>query len=170
VGVGLSSNPEQALSELFHRHVESYLMGEAASRNDEEVWHAFREPLDRMKVTPRLRPKRIVAPNFEYEFAGAWKNKIWHVYEAVSFDLVDASSILAKANRWFGQGANLQESTEPFQMHFLIGEPREHAMEPTFIKAQNILSKIPGEKELILESKRDEFAEELAREISLHPE
>ena len=170
IGVGVAQDPQQALAEIFHRQVETYLTGEATRRSDDDVWRVFREPLDRVHVTPRLKPKRIVAPDFEYEFKTSWKNEVWRVYEPVSFDLVEETSILDKANRWLGRISCLSESKERFRTYFLLGEPRREAMRHTFTKAQNILHKIPGDKDFIRESERDSFAIELAREIDSHGE
>ena len=114
-GVGLSSDLARTLRELFERHVERYLMvGETARRSDEEVWRVFREPLERVHVAEGLRPKRIVASSYEYEFERSWRNEIWHLYEPVSFDMVDAGSMLEKANRWVGRATSLQDSAEEF--------------------------------------------------------
>src|ERR1035437_8519204 len=89
-GVGLSADLDRTLNELFQRHVEQYAVsGESPRRTDEDVWRGFREPLDRSLVTARLKTKRIVAPNYEYEFEHSWKNEIWRVYEPVSFDLIE---------------------------------------------------------------------------------
>jgi hypothetical protein len=170
IGVGLSPDPSKTLEELFQRYVEAYVSGESKARSDDDVWRSFREPLDRAHVTPRLKAKRIVAPNFEYEFKGSWKNEILHVYEPVSFDLADKSSLLDKANRWLGRAETLMDSPEKFAIYLLLGEPRDEAMKQTFHKAKNILNKIPGKKELISESEREPFAEQLAREIAEHPE
>jgi hypothetical protein len=168
-GVGLSANLNETLNELFQRHVEQYaLSGELPRRTDEDIWRVFREPLDRALVTPRLRPKRIVAPNFEYEFERSRKNEIWHVYEPVSFDLVESASILAKAHRWVGQATSLRESPDPFRIHLLLGEPKDERLQATFIKAQNILHEMPGRREFVRESEAEAFAEELAREVQGH--
>ena len=37
-----------------------------------------------------------------------------------------------------------------------------------FSKAQNILNKMPGQKELVKESEAEAFAEELQREVEFH--
>jgi hypothetical protein len=169
-GVGLTSDPTQTLNEIFHRHVETYAAGETASRSDGDVWRVFREPLDRRNVTPRLKPKTITAPNFEYKFESAWKNGSWRVLEPVSFDLVEESSILDKANRWVGRVNGLIDSPEKFTTYLLLGEPRDSRMRSAFFKAQNLLNKIPGEKEFILESDRESFADELAHEMMQHAE
>jgi hypothetical protein len=169
-GVGLSSDLDRTLNELFQRHVDQYAVsGESPRRTDDEIWRVFREPLDRAFVTPRLKPKRIVAPSYEYEFERSWKNEVWHVYEPVSFDMVEAASMLDKANRWVGRATSLMDSADPFRIHMLLGEPSDERLRPMFVKAQNILNKMPGRKEFIRESEADAFAQELAREIEGHP-
>jgi hypothetical protein len=167
-GVGLSSDLDRTLTELYRRHVERYISVVETRRTDEEVWRVFREPLDRVHVTPWLNPKRIVASSYEYEFERSWKNEIWHVYEPVSFDMVEAGSMLEKANRWVGRATSLMDSSDSFRIHMLLGEPTDDRLKGTFIKAQNILNKMPGKKEFIHESEADAFAEELAREVAKH--
>jgi len=169
-GVGLSPDPRRTLMELYHRQVEEYLSNDLTRRSDDDVWRVFREPLDRVHVTPRLKPKRIIAPDFEYEFQRSWKNNVWHVYEPVSFDLIEESSLLDKANRWYGRARCLFESRDRFKVYFLIGEPRTEGLKAAFSKAQNILHKIEGEKDFILESERESFASHLAGEIDSHGE
>lgn len=169
-GAGLSADLDRTLCDLYQRHVERYAAcGESPGRRDEDVWRAFREPLDRLFVTPRLRPKRIVAPSYEYEFERSWKNEIWHVYEPVSFDMVEAASMLEKANRWVGRATSLMDSPDPFRIHMLLGQPTDDRLQATFVKARNILHKMPGRKEFILESEAEAFAQELAREVAEHP-
>ncbi|MGA2352212.1 MAG: DUF3037 domain-containing protein [Terracidiphilus sp.] len=168
-GVGLSANLNHTLEELYCRYVEQYTSrNDLPRRTDEDVWRVFREPLDRVQVTPRLSPKRIVGSNWDYEFERSWKNEIWHVLEPVSFDMVEAGSMLDKANRWVGRATSLVDSSETFSIHMLLGEPADDRLKETFIKAQNILNKMPGRKEFVHESEADAFAEELARDVAKH--
>jgi hypothetical protein len=167
-GVGLSSNLENTLGELFERFVEQYSRaGESVRRTDEEVWKVFREPLERRDIASKLFPKKIVAPNYEYEFQHSWKNHAWHVCEPVSFDLVEASSILDKANRWVGRAMSLSESEEDFKIHVLLGEPHDESLRSTYVKAQNILHKMPAVKEFVSEDDAEQFADHLKSEAGL---
>jgi hypothetical protein len=168
-GVGLSANLDNTLAELFDRYVERYATrpGEAR-RDDEDVWRVFREPLEELHVTAHLEPKRIIASSYDYEFQRAWKNEIWHLYEPVSFDLVDAGSILDKANRWVGRATSLNDSSDRFKIHMLLGEPQDDRLRTTFVKAQNILNKMPGQKDFVRETEAFAFADELAREVLSH--
>jgi hypothetical protein len=100
-GAGLSHDLERTAAELFDRYVERYSMtSDGNRRDDEDIWRTFRDSLERRHVTAYLEPKRIVAPNYDYEFRRAWKNEIWHVYEPISFDVVDGGYMAEKANHW----------------------------------------------------------------------
>lgn len=168
-GTGITSNLDQTLGDLYRRYVEYYIAhAEGQRRTDDDVWRQFREPLDRVRVTPYLSPKRIVAPSYEYEFERSWKNEVWHLLEPVSFDMIDASSLLDKANRWVGRATSLMDSSEPFRLHILLGEPADDRLGSTFIKAQNILNKMPVRKDFVRESEAESFAEDMARKIELH--
>jgi hypothetical protein len=169
VAYGVSTDLDSTLAELYDRYVERYAgQPEIPSRSDDEVWRVFREPLERRSVLPHLTPKKIVAPDFEYEFRAGWKNKVWHVYEPVSFDLVEAGSLLDKANRWLGRSANLSESSESFQMHLLVGAPQNPHLKDVFRKAHNILQKMDGNPEIVMEYDAERFATDLEQEIRVH--
>jgi hypothetical protein len=167
-GVGVSADLDATLKELFVKFVDRFTLPEASNRDDEEVWKVYREPLDRLNVTPYLNPKKIVAPNFEYQFEHSWKNETFHLYEPISFDLLEPSSILDKANKWLGRGTILSDSSEKFRMYLLLGEPRADGLKGAFIKAQNILNRMPGHPNFIKESEAEDFAEHLAEEIREH--
>ena len=165
-GIGLSSDLEKTLAELFDRYVQRYVTRQDATRrNDEDIWRVFRTPLEVRNVTSHLSPKRIVASNYDYEFGRAWKNEIWHVYEPVSFDMVDPGSILDKANRWVGRATSLNDSSDRFKIHMLLGEPQDDRLQSTFVKAQNIMNNMPGQPEFIREGEAESFADELARKV-----
>lgn len=165
-GSGVSSNLEATLTELYERYVAQYEVDRGRPRrDDDDVWKTFRVPLEKRKVAARLHPKKIESPDYEYEFDRAWKNGIWHVYEPVSFDLSDAKGILDKACRLSGRAYNLQGSREPFKIHLLVGVPQDESLLPAFSRAEKILRKMPGEKDLVFESQADAFAEEVEREV-----
>jgi hypothetical protein len=163
---GVSADLDRTLHELYERYVERYTGSqEVLSRSDDEVWRVFRDELDRRNV--RLAPKKITAPDYEYQFRAAWKNDVWHVYEPVSFDLVEANSLVDKANRWVGRSASLADSPEPFRLHLLIGAPQDPQLQPAFTRARNILRKMSGNPELVMESEASAFAAELERKIGV---
>jgi hypothetical protein len=168
-GCGQTENPEKTLEYLFERMVSHYEKeGQHTMRNDNDVWRVFKKEFEKRHVLNRLRSKQIKTQNYDYEFKQAWKNENWHVYEPVSFDLVEPESILEKANKWLGRATTLRDSQDAFILHMLLGEPSIEKNRSAFEKAENILKKIPGEKELVYERNAEEFSEELATEMTTH--
>jgi hypothetical protein len=90
------------------------------------------------------------------------------LYEPVSFDLVEPTSIVEKANRWLGRGVALHDSTEEFKIYFLLGEPKQPAALQAFEHARRLLEKIPSQKKLIREEELEAFAESLAEDVASH--
>lgn len=170
-GGGQTENPGKTLEELFERMVERYeVRGQRPSREDGDVWRVFKKEFETQHVLSHLRPKRITAPDDDYEFEHAWKNQRWHMYEPISFDLLEAESIKNKANRWLGRMINLNDAPEKFKLHLLLGEPSIEKLRPAYTKAENILNKMPVEKVFVREHEAGAFSVSLAAEIAVHDE
>jgi len=168
-GGGFTENPRLEIERLFERLVEKYIEGnERISRTDDEVAKPFRATLETRRVASFVQPKRISGKDFEYDFQFAWKNSIWHLYEPVSFDLLDPNSIRDKANRWLGRGMALQDANEAFKIYFLLGEPKSDDAKGAFVNARHILEKVPGQKQLVQEAWIEKFSQEVAEEIARH--
>jgi hypothetical protein len=166
-GGGFTEEPAVTLGELYKRFVERYVAdAEQASRTDEEIARPFKAKLG--KALESLGPKRIEARDYQYEFRFGWQNSIWHLYEPVSFDLLDPNSIREKAVRWYGRSAALQEAPERFKIHFLLGEPRQPGTEEAFKNALHLLAKTPGQRQIVREREIEPLAEHLAEEIARH--
>jgi Protein of unknown function (DUF3037) len=164
---GFTEDVTKTTDELFKRLVERYVAGaEQVSRTDEEIAKPFKARLG--KTAEKLAEKKIETKDYQYDFRFAWKNDIWHLYEPVSFDLVDPGSIREKANKWLGRGVALHDAREKFKIHFLLGEPRQDETKKAFENAIHLLSKIPGHKELVRENELEHFAEHVAEEIGSH--
>jgi hypothetical protein len=166
-GGGITDDPAAVLAELYKRMVERFIAGATqVSRSDEEIAKPFKTTLGR--VATKLSEKTIETEDYQYDFRLAWKNDVWHLYEPVSFDLVDPGSIREKANKWLGRGVALSEARERFKIHFLLGEPRQVGTKQAFENALHLLEKIPAPKELVRESEVEGFAQHVAEEIRSH--
>jgi hypothetical protein len=166
-GGGFSEDLANTMDELFKRLVERYIAGaEQVSRTDDEIAKPFKARLGR--VAEKLAEKKIETKDYQYDFRFAWKNDIWHLYEPVSFDLVDPNSIREKANRWLGRGVALHDAREEFKIHFLLGEPRQDGTKAAFENALHLLQKIPGQKQLVRENEVERFAARVTQEIVSH--
>jgi hypothetical protein len=167
-GGGLSEDLSGTVNELYARLVERYVRAqEQQSRSDDEIAKPFKARLEQKRVANRVQPKEIVTPDYQYEFRFACRNGIWHVYEPVSFDLVDPNSIGEKAARWLGRGTALHESAEQFKIHFLLGEPRQKEAQKAFAHAMHLLEKI-HDAELVREKDVESFADGVAQDITQH--
>lgn len=166
-GGGFSDDPAKTLGELYKRFVEQYIAGaEQVSRSDDEIAKPFKAKLG--KASERLTLKRIEAKDYQYEFRFGWQNAVWHLYEPVSFDLLDPNSIREKAVRWYGRCAALQHSPDQFKIHFLLGEPRQPGTEAAFQNALHLLRDVPGQKQLVRENEIEGLASRVAEEITSH--
>lgn len=168
-GVGVSNDLARTLDELFERYVARYESpNEFVRRDENDVWKVFQEPLRSKRVYSHLVPKKITAKDYEYEFERSWKNGVWHLFEPVSFDLSDERSILEKASRWVGRTTSLSDSSEPFKLFLLLGEPTDPKLNDAYQRAKNLLNKIPGQRELVRERDAEQFAEEIEQEFQSH--
>lgn len=166
-GGGFADDPAITLGEIYKRLVEQYVAGAAqVSRSDDEIAKPFKAKLG--KASEKLSMKRIEANDYQYEFRFAWQNAVWHLYEPVSFDLIDPNSIREKAVRWYGRSAALQEAPDKFKIHFLIGESKQPGTQEAFQNALHLLAKMPGQKQLVREDEIEGLADQVAEEIASH--
>lgn len=171
VGGGLTNDPERTLTDLFDRYVERYNPDRPRNnRDDQEVWSVYKKALKAKGVLSKLKPRVIVAPNFEYEFDHCWRNGELRAMEPASFDYDNPEKIYDKANRWLGRLLNLAESSEKIVVVFLIGRPQSSRLLNVYQKAQNILHKAPLRHDFIHEEDREQFAEYVKQQLEEHDE
>jgi hypothetical protein len=168
VGSGLTSNAEQQLEHLFLRLVGRYDEKQEHRRTDADVWRPIREKLDQAKLTSKLTEKLIHSSVDSHEFKHAWKNGVWHCFEAVSFDLADADGIKNKARRWTGHLTSISGATDPFKPYFIVGAPTDSKLLQAFQDALAILKKSPVETEVFAETDVDMLVARFEAEMAAH--
>lgn len=169
VGSGLSDDPSRTLEQLYERLVMKYDEKQPReSRTDDEVWRSYRRILEARNVLAHLHPKTIAVADDAVEFQYAWKNRIWHCLEPISFDLSTPDSIRDKAHRYLGQITSVKNSPEAFKVHFLLGEPRQHNLRPAFENAVKILEKVEVDKQLVRETDAEVFSARLLEAVVEH--
>ena len=168
-GFGITENPQLTLEQLYTRYVEQYFeKADRQLRTNEDVWRVFKKPLEEKRILANLVPHQISGNNYEYEFKYGWKNGVWNMQEPISFDLVESGSITDKANAWLGRITSLVDGGEEFKLNLLLGAPHDERLKSAFIKAQNILHKLPCPHEFIREDEAERFALDLKKEIEEH--
>jgi hypothetical protein len=168
-GGGITSDPSKTLDQLYSRLVTHYDEKVVqARRSDDDVWRIYKKTLESRKVLKHLKAKKIVVQDDEVEFPHAWKNGVWHCLEPLSFDLANADSIRSKAHNLLGRMLSIRESSEPFKLYLLLGEPQSEALRPAFERAIKILHRLPVENQLVRETQATEFTELIASQIEGH--
>lgn len=163
---GLADDLDEKLEELYHWYVaRNQAPHRREGRPHEEVWRTFKHHLSEQKVLPRLIPVSIHGASFDYEFEHAWKNEKWHPLEAVSMDAVEAHTLQDRATRWVGRATDLQSDERLGKIHLLVGPPQLERLHAPYMKALDLLHKMPVDHEIVLEDGAADFARELHRQM-----
>ena len=168
VGSGLTADPVAELDRLFARLVGSYDERHEHRRSDADVWRPVRERLDQAKLSSKLQEKIIQGSDDALEFQHAWKNGVWHCYEALSFDLADADGIKRKARQWMGHLTAVRDAPDKFKPYFIVGAPTNAKLMPAYRDALAILKKSPVETEVFPESEADKLVALIEAELAAH--
>ncbi len=163
---GVTSDPQATIESLFARFVARYDEETKHGRDDSAVWQPVREELAKRDLLDRLQPKKIVSPIDEVEFGSAWKNGVWHCYQALSFDLVTSEGIREKAARWSGHMTGLSKAEEDIQPYFIVGAPSDPALENDYSRAINLLRESSLNPKVFVESQSGELAELIATQMT----
>jgi hypothetical protein len=167
VHCGITANLEKEIERQFKRYVTQYVKSDVSeSRDDDEVWTAFKKSVPDKNLLTKLRHKVVLAPDYEHLFEHAWKNERWHFAEPLSLDLMDAGSIIDKAHRWRGRLDSLSESSLDFKVHFVVGVPKTPLLRKSAEDAQNILRKLNKLVEIVLEDQTSELVREIEKDLA----
>ena len=167
---GITTNAKTELNYIFERMImEQYAVSRLEHRTDDIVWQSSYRPVLRKKsVTQYLQAKAFVADDYRLEFENSFKNEKWHVLQPVTMDYAKASSLQERAAKMLGNAAVLSGHPELGKLYLLLGAPHNSEHRAEYVKAKNLLHKMPIEHELVEENEAEQFAEELASYIREH--
>lgn len=166
---GITNDLEEETEHIFHRLITSQMpQKEKKSRSDEEVWTVYNKPLAKREVTRYLKPKHFTSNNYDLKFEHTFKNDKHHILDPVTMDYAQAESIQSRAIKLLGQGLSLQDNPEIGKLYLLLGAPKNPAHQNAYIKAKNLLNKIPIKKEIIEENEAEDFAKEITSYMKEH--
>ncbi|MCC5943706.1 MAG: DUF3037 domain-containing protein [Bernardetiaceae bacterium] len=160
---------ETALGDIFDRYVHKHFSESSSSSTDEQVWKdIYKAYFDKYDFSSKLATHVVQTPDDEFEFARAWKNGIWNIYEPISFKLQDTQSIKNKVYKWAGKISELSHTSEELSLNFLSAMPDKGDLQK-FIK--NKLS--PKEKthlriQIITEEDVEAFMENEQKKMLSH--
>lgn len=166
---GITDNLEYSLNEIFYRMVESqYPRQKDKRRTEEEVWSTYHRELVCVKANRSLQPKQIVTEEFSIKFDHAFKNEKWHMLEPVSLDYVKPESIQKRATTWLGNATAMQGHPELGTLYILLGKPKHEDHYKAYIRAKNLLHKMPVKHEIYDEDEAKDFARDIADYMKRH--
>lgn len=168
---GSAENLDKVFEQLYKKLIIRYFAPEdRASREDEDVWQVFQQPLKERNLLPMLTVRKVKTKVEEFTFNHSWKNGAWNVLKPISFDLQNPGNVRLKARSWLGAAHILDESEELSKLYFLLGRPIDKGklVEKAYEDAVNILDdKLDRMKvEIVAEENAEEFAQEI--KDSLH--
>lgn len=171
---GIAEDLEEMFDYLFERFVERYTRrDEPPSRDDDQVWLAFRRPLQELKVLTRLQPAKLRIRHDTIEVDHAWRNGRLNILYPQSFDLVRSESIRRKVHTLLGFATVLSESKEQPHLYLLVGKPRSsiEKVDNAYSNAKEVLADHAAKlsMEIVEEDQADKFANRVKTEIESHP-
>lgn len=169
VSGGIADDIDKTFERIFERMVVRYDEQTSRRRSDDEVWRPVRDKLAQRGVTVTLDEKVISGTSDEISLKHAWKNGVWHAYEPLSFDLVDADGIKDKARRWRGHlEAVADGQKEEVKINFILGAPQDKALLPAFRNAVKILERSPMSPLIYEENQIDDLVDNIEDEVRAH--
>jgi hypothetical protein len=169
VMAGISDDLSDTIESIFHRMVTSqYQRMTQEKRTDDEVWSVYHKPLVRRHVAGNLRPTVLTTSEVDVKFAHAFRNEKWHVLQPLSMDLKRKENIQNKATRWLGNAYALEANAELSTLYVLLGPPSIETNRTAYIKAKNLLNKMPIKHQLIEEDEAEDFAEHISAYMREH--
>lgn len=158
---GVADEVDTALDEIFQRMVLSqYERPVSDRRSDEDVWADFSKPLP-VEIKRVLNEKVIEGEDFKLKFPHAFKNGRWHLLQPVTLDYSQINDIQEKASVWLGRASLLRDSPEVAHLYILLGAPNKEDHINAYLRAKNILSKMPIAHEIIEEDQAADFGRRL---------
>ncbi len=166
---GITGDLEYEANQIFYRVITSQTpQKERKSRSDEEVWTVYSKPLATQEVAKYLRPQTFVSEGNNWKFNHTFKNENWHILEPTTMDYAQAETMQNKAAKLVGETTFLKENKDIKKIYILLGEPRLDSLRGSYIKAKNLLNRIPIDKEIVEEREAEDFAKELTSYMKEH--
>jgi Protein of unknown function (DUF3037) len=166
---GLTMDLEEEAEHIFDRLITSQMpRKEKKSRTDEEVWIVYNRPLAKGEVTKHLKPKHFTSNNYDLKFEHTFENEKHHILDPVTMDYSQPESIQNRAIKILGQSTTLEGNSEIGTLYLLLGAPKNPSHQNAYIRAKNLLTKIPLKKQLIEENEAEDFAKEITSYMKEH--
>lgn len=133
-------------------------------REEYQIWSDFEKRLKARELLQTVQARKIETEHYSYDFKGSFTNGQLNVLEPISFDLIDPTSIIEKANTWVGRLSTLERGQE-FVFNGILAAPNVKSRLQDFDRAVKMLRSYHSVKHLIVEGEDGAEAEALLNEI-----
>lgn len=172
--VGVTSDPERSLGQLFRRYVERYVSAsEPQSRDDGDIWRAFTRRVREPSVLHKLQARTVASeefPSLRVQLDHTWKNGIWHAAYPLSLDLSQRHAIVAKASSLVTSLGVVRPREQEIEVTVLVGLPDESAPEVVRAAARDgfalLQKKLADVATVLPEAEADGLAERMVRDLT----
>jgi len=169
---GLDIDYNAALEDLFVSLVEKHIDKPLKDTlYDEDVWNEkYKAHFKKYGVLDNLGEHTVRISEHPEDFISfnrAWKNKIWHCYEPLSFVVKNSETVKNKVHKWAGRMNGLNRAGEPLHLTLMISYSEKHKKMLPFVE-QYLLAEFNqnDKRNLQVEIVTDDQAELLAKSVA----
>jgi len=162
---GIVENVEDRFRSLFDEFIVRHEKQSVRENREEyQIWSDFEKRLKTRALSGAVQPRKIETEDYHYEFKGSFTNGTLNVLEPISFDLIDPTSIVEKANTWVGRLTTLHRS-QVFVFNGILAAPALKSRLQEFDRATRMLRSLETVNHLIVEGEEGGEVEALLNEI-----
>lgn len=138
---GAAADVDEALERLYQRLVVSQAppVVKEDREQDEQVWRKVDKPLRERVNLSVLQKRTVETVDGPVEVSRVYENGALSLFQPLSFDLRDESSITRKAHTWFGRAHGFARTERVKNVVYLLGPPRAQSKMTSFERARDVL-------------------------------
>lgn len=171
-GAGLTSDIEGQIDSLFERFVDFDSTSTVPSRRpDSEVWSSVGQLIKERRLEKHLEYGKVFNTKLgRIRFQAGYQNGEYKVIQPLSFDLADEDYFVRKAAQWGGYAQALVQAkgASPSSSKFILGAPRNAALQTYFNNARDHLSWVVGEENVFDERQSNQLVDVISDDLRLH--
>ena len=165
---GVVPDPEVRADELFEELIRRHeAPAHHRGRTEEQIWSDVDRTLEESGLGDEIeRHVRVSGSRYEYTFHAGWMNGKRQVMQPISFDLMDADTIVEKANTWSGRLYNLSKGNpKAFEFTAVVAPPSRTDLRKGYSRALGILEEAPAVREIVSEGRFQSFIRKIEEDL-----
>jgi len=138
---GAAADLDAALDRLYQRLVvvQAPAVVKDDAEKDEQVWKKVVKPLRERVNLSVLQKQTVATADGPVEVSHVYQNGSLSLFQPLSFDLKDDSSITRKAHTWFGRAHGFARTEHVKNVLYLLGPPKAPSKMASFERVLEVL-------------------------------